>query len=78
MTDTTQSYAPGTHPDLPPPSYSRGPIKWMRDNLFSSPTNTVLTLLGLPVPDSMEGRPIDLAARPPQPAGTPSRKEATR
>ena len=46
MTDTTQSYAPGTHPDLPPPSYSRGPIKWMRDNLFSSPTNTVLTLLG--------------------------------
>lgn len=46
MTDTTQSYAPGTHPDLPPPSSSRGPVKWMRDNLFSSPSNTVLTLLG--------------------------------
>lgn len=47
MTDTTQSYEPGTHPDLPPPLSSRGAIKWMRENLFSTPTNTVLTLLGV-------------------------------
>ncbi len=47
MTDATQTHAPGTHPDLPPPLGNRGAIKWMRENLFSSPTNTVLTLLGI-------------------------------
>ena len=47
MTDSTQTYEPGTHPDLPPPMGSRGVIKWMRENLFSTPTNTVLTLLGV-------------------------------
>ena len=47
MTDTTQSYAPGEHPDMPPPMSSSGVIKWMRDNLFSSTTNTILTLLGI-------------------------------
>ncbi len=46
MTDTTETFAPGTHPDLPPPLGSRGIVKWMRENLFSSATNTVLTLLG--------------------------------
>lgn len=40
-----QKYEPGTHPDLPPPFASTGPIKWVRENLFSSPTNIFLTLL---------------------------------
>jgi len=49
MTDQTQSqsHAPGTHPDLPPPIASTGIIRWVRDNLFSSPTNIVLTLLSI-------------------------------
>lgn len=36
-------YAPGQHPDLPPPALSAGPLGWLRANLFSSPTNTVIT-----------------------------------
>ena len=48
MTDEAQkSYAPGTHPDLPPPLASTGAIRWVRENLFSSPTNIVLTILSL-------------------------------
>jgi len=50
MSDTnvnTQKYEPGTHPDLPPPFASTGPVKWIRDNLFSSATNTVVTVLAL-------------------------------
>ncbi|MCG7394066.1 amino acid ABC transporter permease [Microvirga sp. ACRRW] len=30
---------------LPPPSLSRGPIAWIRENLFSGPFNTILTLV---------------------------------
>jgi len=41
-----QHYAPGTHPDLPSPVRTEGPIYWMQKNLFSSPFNVVLTLLG--------------------------------
>ncbi len=41
----TQQYEPGTHPDLPPPFASTGPIKWVRENLFSSPVNIMLTLV---------------------------------
>ena len=46
MTDHQPSpqYLPGTHPDLPPPVRTTGPIAWMRINLFSSPLNIVLTL----------------------------------
>ncbi len=45
MTDAAQqSYEPGTHPDLPPPVFARGPIGWVRENLFGSATDTVLTL----------------------------------
>jgi general L-amino acid transport system permease protein len=29
---------------LPPPNLARGPIAWVRENLFSGPVNTVLTL----------------------------------
>ena len=44
---TASSYAPGTHPDLPPPVRTTGFIGWARQNLFSSPFNVVLTLLGV-------------------------------
>lgn len=45
MADTTQTYEPGSHPDLPPPMAVRGPILWMKKNLFGSPLNIVLTLI---------------------------------
>ncbi|HZH51570.1 MAG TPA: amino acid ABC transporter permease [Microvirga sp.] len=32
---------------LPPPNLARGPIAWVRENLFSGPLNTLLTLLVL-------------------------------
>ena len=40
-------YAPGTHPDLPPPASTVGVLGWVRQNLVSSPLNTLLTLLSL-------------------------------
>jgi general L-amino acid transport system permease protein len=45
MAEQAQKYAPGTHPDLPPPPGSTGVVRWMRENLFSSPTNIVLSVL---------------------------------
>ncbi len=42
---TTQKYLPGTHPDWPPPMRTTGPVAWVRKNLFSSPLNSVLTLM---------------------------------
>ena len=49
MADTAPParYAPGTHPDLPPPMRTTGIFGWAHQNLFSSPLNIVLTLLGL-------------------------------
>jgi len=53
MTDTTangpggQRYAPGTHPDLPSPVRTQGPIFWVQKNLLSSPLNVALTILGV-------------------------------
>jgi general L-amino acid transport system permease protein len=47
MSQETQTYEPGTHPDLPPPIASRGAVKWVRENLFSSPMNIVLTCLAI-------------------------------
>ncbi len=47
MNDTTQRYAPGEHPDMPPPVTAVGAVGWMRQNLFSSPLNVALTLIGL-------------------------------
>ncbi len=35
------------HPDLPPPVTSVGAIGWARNNLFSSPANTVLSLFSI-------------------------------
>ena len=49
-TDTVPAsgaYEPGSHPDLAPPPGTTGPIRWMKDNLFSSPLSTVLTLISV-------------------------------
>lgn len=35
------------HPDLPPPASEVGVIGWLRKNLFSSPSNSVLTIVAL-------------------------------
>ncbi|MEM7564385.1 MAG: amino acid ABC transporter permease, partial [Pseudomonadota bacterium] len=40
-----QTYAPGTHPDLPPPANTVGAVGWVRENLLSSTTNIVITVL---------------------------------
>ena len=40
-----QRHAPGTHPELPPPTFSTGPIYWLKQNLFSSWYNITLTAL---------------------------------
>ena len=34
-------------PPAPPPAGQAGAVKWMRENLFSGPFNTVMTLLGV-------------------------------
>ena len=45
--NTQQEYAPGTYPTVPAPIKTTGPIAWMRDNLFSSPLNIILTILAV-------------------------------
>jgi len=40
-------YEPGSHPDEEPPAFSTGPVHWVKENLFSSPLNIVLTLLAV-------------------------------
>lgn len=40
-----KTYAPGTHPDLPPPANMVGIVGWVRENLLSSTTNIVITVL---------------------------------
>ena len=49
MTDSTASagYAPGTHPDLPPPKRTTGVVGWAYQNLLSSPLNIALTVFGV-------------------------------
>ena len=42
-----QNYAPGTLPDLPPPSGTVGPIHWLRKNLFSSAASSIVTLIAI-------------------------------
>ena len=46
-TPTNPRYAPGTHPDLPPPVRTTGIVGWIRANLLSSPLNVALTLLSI-------------------------------
>ena len=47
QTPTNPRYAPGTHPDLPPPKRTTGVLGWVRINLLSSPVNVGLTLLSI-------------------------------
>ena len=42
-------YAPGSHPDWPPPKRTSGAAAWTRENLLSSPLNVTLTALALGV-----------------------------
>ncbi|HCH33533.1 MAG TPA: amino acid ABC transporter permease [Oceanospirillaceae bacterium] len=44
---TQHTYAPGTHPDMPPPKGTVGPIHWLQQNLFSSASNSIVTLLAI-------------------------------
>jgi len=43
----TGSVHAGTLPDKPAPMVTDGPLAWVRDNLFNSPGNAVLSLLAL-------------------------------
>ncbi|RYE08815.1 MAG: amino acid ABC transporter permease [Hyphomicrobiales bacterium] len=46
MTDTSYQYVRHTEaPKLPPPGRSTGIIHWLRSNLFSSVSNTILTIV---------------------------------
>ena len=47
MADAAQTYEAGKHPELPPPRSEVGVLGWVRHNLFSSPLNTVMTLLAI-------------------------------
>ncbi len=47
--DDGRTYAPGQHPDLPPPAGSVGFVGWLRANLFSGPLNSLATLLAAAV-----------------------------
>jgi general L-amino acid transport system permease protein len=46
MTSETQ-YQPGSHPSLPPPPSTVGVVGWLRSNLFSNTTNTLLTIFAI-------------------------------
>jgi general L-amino acid transport system permease protein len=50
MTDATHTggkYAPGEHPDLPPPATTTGILGWLRTNLFSSIPSSIASLVFL-------------------------------
>ena len=47
MSFDKNNYIPGTHPDLPPPPGTVGVFGWVKNNLFSSLSNTVLTILSI-------------------------------
>jgi len=48
MSETiARTYEPGTHPDMPAPALTSGPIFWVKKNLFSSWANTALSLLAI-------------------------------
>ena len=42
-----KAYKAGEHPDLPPPSNLIGPMAWIRENLFSTPSNIIMTILSV-------------------------------
>ncbi len=45
MSERSQSYETGQHPDLPAPVTSTGVIGWLRLNLFATVPNAILTIL---------------------------------
>ncbi|MEQ8831767.1 MAG: amino acid ABC transporter permease [Alphaproteobacteria bacterium] len=47
MQTSPPEYKPGEHPSLPPPRNLVGPVKWAKDNLFGSVTNTILTIVAV-------------------------------
>ena len=47
MADAAQTYEAGQHPEMPPPRTEVGVLGWLKHNLFSSPLNTVLTVLAI-------------------------------
>jgi His/Glu/Gln/Arg/opine family amino acid ABC transporter permease subunit len=47
MNEQTRHYEPGKHPDQAPPVTTVGVLGWLRQNLFSSWSNVVLTILAL-------------------------------
>ena len=42
-----ETYKPGSYPNLPPPIGTVGVYGWIRNNLFSSLSNSLLTLLSV-------------------------------
>ncbi len=40
-------YKPGSYPDLPPPPGTVGIYGWIRNNLFSSISNSLLTIISV-------------------------------
>ncbi|WP_412564172.1 amino acid ABC transporter permease [Thalassobius sp. MITS945101] len=42
--DSIAYVADGTLPELDPPANAVGPVKWLRENLFSTPANALLTV----------------------------------
>jgi len=42
-----ETYKPGTHPNLPPPLGTVGVYGWLKNNLFSSISNSLLTILSV-------------------------------
>ena len=49
MTSVTPFVRTEILPEQEPPLRERGPVHWLRENLFSGPVNTMLTLAGLAV-----------------------------
>ena len=48
MTDKTVAFvADGQIPAAPPPANAVGPVKWMKDNLFSGVVNSILTIVSI-------------------------------
>lgn len=47
MSEQTQDYEVGEHPELPAPDQRSGAIKWAMENLFSSIGNSIVTIVGL-------------------------------
>ncbi|MCK0096771.1 amino acid ABC transporter permease [Yoonia sp. F2084L] len=48
MTDRSVAFVrTETLPELPPPPNAAGPTKWIKDNLFATPANSVLTVLAI-------------------------------